>query len=158
MLFNSFEFLFFFGSVLLAYRALPPPFRRTLLLAASYVFYMAWEAWYGFLLFGVTLTSWLAALAMERCPGRARAALWAGIAGHLGVMFAFKYYGFFVENTARLLGSLRMGWNAPLLEVLLPVGISFYVFQSMGYMIDVYRRQVAAERSLAARSIGPAIS
>ncbi|HRY30111.1 MAG TPA: MBOAT family O-acyltransferase [Elusimicrobiota bacterium] len=148
MLFNSVEFFFFLATVLFVYHTGPAVLKRPLLLAASYVFYMSWNPAYGLLLFAVTLLSYAVGRGMESVRRHARILLWAGIGAHLAVMFIFKYYSFFSENVNWTLGRLSLGWDAPAVEILLPIGISFYVFQSLSYMVDVYRRQVGAERNL----------
>jgi D-alanyl-lipoteichoic acid acyltransferase DltB (MBOAT superfamily) len=150
LLFNSLEFLLFFPVVVAAYYALPARLKRPFLLAASYVFYMSWNPAYGPLLFAVSFLSYASARLVERDPRRARAWMWAGVAAHLSVIFVFKYYSFFTESAGRLLAMSPLRWQAPALEILLPVGISFYVFQSLSYVVDVYRRRIPAERSLAA--------
>ncbi len=151
MVFNSFEFLLFFLVVLIVYWRLPLTGQRYLLLAASYAFYMAWRVPYVLLLLTTTVVDYGAARLMhERCEtqARRRALLLMSLTANFGLLFAFKYWGFFGESVSavsRWLGH-PLGW--PSLHVLLPVGISFYTFQSVSYTIDVYRRQIPAERNL----------
>jgi alginate O-acetyltransferase complex protein AlgI len=152
MLFNSFHFLIFFSIVCPLYWLLPYRLQRYALLAASYYFYMSWRAHYAALLAFSTLVDYFVGLGMARHDGRPRLRkllLLTSLASNLGLLFAFKYWGFFGESfeaVSRLLGHPQR-W--PALQVLLPVGISFYTFQALSYTIDVYRRAIPAEKSLA---------
>lgn len=147
MLFNSLEFALFFPTVVLGYFALPHAHRWKLVLVASYVFYMSWSAWYGLLLFLLTFVDWFAARKMEdaRSPGERSAWLGVTLTGNLGMLFTFKYYNLVNES---------MGWLAssgpmfPVMQVMVPVGISFHTFQTIGYAVDVWRGRTRAERSL----------
>jgi D-alanyl-lipoteichoic acid acyltransferase DltB (MBOAT superfamily) len=119
-----------------------------LLLAGSYVFYGWWD--WRFLAL-MTLSSgvdYAAALGLERVQGHParRAILWASLATNLGVLFTFKYFDFFADSLALLLGRFGVTALLPLLHLVLPIGISFYTFQSMSYTIDVYRGELRAER------------
>jgi D-alanyl-lipoteichoic acid acyltransferase DltB (MBOAT superfamily) len=149
MIFNSWQFLVFFPAVAVGYFVLTRGLRnntlsRLFLLAGSLFFYACWNpAYLALILFSVAVT-WASGIAMERqrIPQK-RLILTASLVINLGILLFFKYYGFFAEN-ARLLsgGSLRF----PAFSVLLPVGISFYTFQALGYSIDVYYGRVKAER------------
>ncbi len=138
MNFNSPEFLVFLPVVFALHWRLPHRFRWVLLLAASWLFYFRWNLWAGFLLVGVTLVSWLCAGRIARAPSkRARTALLiAALAVCLGCLAVFKYAGFLAS-----LAGLKLS-----LRILLPVGISFYTFQTLSYVIDVYRGRMEAER------------
>ena len=138
MNFNSLEFLVFFPVVFALHWLLPHRCRWALLLAASWLFYFWWNPWTGFLLVGVTLVSWLCAGGIAHAhSGRARRALLIlALAVCLGCLAVFKYAGFFLSIAG---GSLA-------LQIILPVGISFYTFQTLSYVIDVYRGDVEAER------------
>lgn len=147
MLFNSFEFLLFFPAVAVLYFLLPKQnWRNCFLLAASYYFYMCWKAEYALLLLTSTAVTHGAALAMARWRERRKALLWSGIAVNFGILFFFKYYAFAAENLTALLDLCGVRMQLPEWNVLLPVGISFYVFQALGYLIDVYRGDVAPVR------------
>jgi alginate O-acetyltransferase complex protein AlgI len=147
MEFNSFEFFAFLLLVLGLHYALPRPARRWLLLAASYWFYGAWD-WRFLLLivFSTTLDFWLA-LRIERAsrPAIRRRWLVASLVLNLGVLGVFKYTNFFIASFCTLTGADPAHW---LLPIVLPVGVSFFTFQSMSYTIDVYRGHIAARRSL----------
>ena len=150
MSFLSPGFFLFLPAVLLTYRLLPRNGRCYLLLAASYFFYACHNVWLLGLIFLTTGTSYLCALGMEkaRTPAgrKGMLALNAGIC--LGVLFLFKYLGFALDLGAGLARLLGFSLSSPGLSLLLPMGISFYVFQTMSYAIDVYRGTVPAERHL----------
>lgn len=150
MNFNSFTYAIFLALVVMLHFALPQRLRWVMLLAASYYFYMSWNAKYAILLVVSTLIDWGVSLLLERTDKRAarRGLLLASVASNLGLLFAFKYYGFAVNSLQRVATFLGTSIEIPLLHVLLPVGISFYTFQSLSYTIDVYRRQRSAERHL----------
>jgi alginate O-acetyltransferase complex protein AlgI len=148
MVFTSLNFLIFFPVVVGIYFLLPNRLRWLHLLVASYYFYMAWKPVYALLLFFSTLTFYLAALGVEKFQDKGiweKLCFFSGIAVNLGMLFTFKYYNFF-EEQARALG-LNFGINLhlPALDILLPMGISFYTFQGISYLVDVYRRQLTAE-------------
>ena len=138
MNFNSLEFLIFFPVVFALHWLLPHRFRWALLLAASWLFYFWWNPWTGLLLVGTTLVSWLCATGIAQTDKTAarRALLILALTVSLGCLGIFKYTGFFAS-----IAGLKLAW-----QIILPVGISFYTFQTLSYVIDVYRRTVAAER------------
>jgi D-alanyl-lipoteichoic acid acyltransferase DltB (MBOAT superfamily) len=144
--FTSFEYLLLLLGTVSAYYLLPGRPRLLLLLVASYVFYCYEVPAYGLIIASTTLVDYLAAIAIERSPtARARKAfLAASVVFNLGVLGYFKYANFALDALRPLLG--RTGVEAPVLQVVLPVGISFYTFQEMAYTIDVYRKRVAATR------------
>ena len=150
MLFHSIEFAFFFPLVVALYFATPYRHRWALLLAASYWFYMAWKPIYVVLLLTTTLVAYVAGLGMDRATaarGR-RGWLLVSLFINLGLLFTFKYFNLFSSTTESLLQGLGSSSVLPRLDVLLPVGISFYTFQTLSYSIDVYRGQRRAERHL----------
>ena len=151
MLFNSLQFLIFLPVVLLVYYVLPQKVRYLWLLAASYYFYMCWNARYALLILFSTGATYACGLALDRTP-HDRAALrrlWvtATLAVNLGVLFFFKYFGFAFANLSRLFALAGIALNAPQFDVLLPVGISFYTFQALGYILDVWRGDIRAEKN-----------
>lgn len=150
MIFNSAVFALFFPLVFLGHWLLPgvAP-RRLWLLAASYVFYGWWDWRLLGLIVAVTLLAYTAALRLDMAPrGGGRRLLAVTVALLLGVLGLFKYYGFFVDTLAPLLDTLGVAEDRLLVDIVLPVGISFYVFQAISYVVDVHRRTVHAERSL----------
>lgn len=150
MLFNSFEFLLFFPVVTALYFASPYRFRWALLLAASYYFYGSWNWKYLGLIVASTLIDYIAARGMSATVtqrGR-RIFLFASLVGNLGILFTFKYYNFFRDSAAELFTRLGLESALPAADLLLPVGISFYTFQSLSYTVDVYLRKRDPERHL----------
>lgn len=141
MLFNSVEFLLFFPVVVAIYFALPQRIRWALLLAASYLFYAAWNPIYLVLIFASTFVDYRAAIAMEKAGGRRarRAWLLVSLCANLGLLFVFKYLTFALESTEHLLTWAGHNVEVVHLDILLPVGISFYTFQTLSYTIEVFR-------------------
>lgn len=157
MIFNSIDFLIFFPVVTLLYFVLPHRVRWVWLLVASYYFYMSWNPRYAVLIALSTVITWLSGLLIARAGDvpdeRARTRrkkLWvaASFVSNLAILFFFKYYGFFAANVNGLFGLAGLSLRAPALDVVLPVGISFYTFQALGYTVDVYRGEVAPCRNL----------
>ncbi|MBZ0269451.1 MBOAT family protein [bacterium] len=142
MLFHSLTFWIFLPIVLIAFYATPLRIGRLVLLAASYVFYMWWNPWLVSLIAASTaLDYWVGArLAATDNPRRRRTLLATSVAANLGLLCTFKYLDFFTTSFALLFG---IDPSSVALHIVLPVGISFYTFQSMSYTIDIYRRQLA---------------
>ena len=136
--------------VVALYFALPHRYRWALLLGASYYFYMCWRPEYAVLIMGSTLVDYWAGLRMGRRETRAsrRPFLVLSLLVNLGLLFAFKYLGFFSESLEALLGLLGQSTDVPSIALVLPVGISFYTFQTLSYSIDVYRGEKEPERHL----------
>ena len=150
MLFNSLEFILFFPIVCLVYFLLPGLKGRTLfLLLASYYFYMCWEPVYALLLLTSTAITYLSGLCMSYFQERKwrRLSLFLGIFINLGILFFYKYYAFVGSLVTDLLAWFGIGMKIPEWNVLLPVGISFYIFQAVGYAVDVYRGTIRAEKN-----------
>ena len=157
MLFNSFQFLVFFPAVLLVYFLVPAKWRYLWLLAASYYFYMCWNASYALLMLTSTAITYLSGIGMQAVQQRGRSAEWVQkwkkgfVAGsfaiNLAILFFFKYFHFVVDTINRVLEILHLRILSPGLDVLLPVGISFYIFQALSYTMDVYRGDIRAERN-----------
>lgn len=146
MIFNSIEFLCFFPIVMLIYFCIPQKFKTYWLLAASYYFYMCWNVKYILLLLTSTFITYTAALLLEHM--RYKKLIVAGsFITNLSILAAFKYYNFFSEAIMTLFDNLGVAVSIPRFDVLLPVGISFYIFQALGYTMDVYRGDVKAERN-----------
>lgn len=156
MLFNSLNYLVFFPVVVLLYFAIPGKYlklRNFWLLAASYYFYMNWNAAYALLLFGSTFITYLAGLLIGKARDKGQTTLSKWVLGgsfaiNLSILFFYKYINFFLDNCNRILGIAGRSERLPLLDVLLPVGISFYIFQALGYTMDVYRGTTKATKSL----------
>lgn len=150
MFFNSLHFLAFFPIVVGLYLVTPSRFRWILLLAASYYFYAAWRVEYLLLIIASTLVDYIAALAMDGTdkPKKRRLFLILSLVSNLGILFSFKYFNFFNESLRIAFATFQVPYDVPVLHVLLPVGISFYTFQTLSYTIDVYRGHRHAERHL----------
>jgi alginate O-acetyltransferase complex protein AlgI len=145
MLFNTVEFFAFFGVVLLAFYLAPRSWGRPILLIASYYFYMSWNPVFILLLITLTVIDYCAGILIERVrPSRRRLALIMSLAANLGFLGFFKYYNLLASTVAMLLG--KPG-NSFFLSIVLPVGISFHTFQSMSYVVDVYRGRQKAVRN-----------
>ena len=151
MLFNSFEFLLYFTAVCLLYFLLPSLKSRNIwLLIASYYFYMCWEPIYALLIMGSTLITYFCGRYVEQLkaqPKKQKLILTLSLIVNFGILFLFKYYNFINESIYALLDMLHVRWEVPNLTILLPVGISFYTFQAVGYTIDIYRGKLAAEKN-----------
>ena len=148
MLFNSFAFLLFFPIVCIIYYVLPTlKMRNLFLLAASYYFYMNWEPTYALLLLASTTITYFAALGGYKYIKYKTWILTTGIVLNLLILFFFKYFNFAAENVSALMSFFGVKMAVPEFKVLLPVGISFYIFQALGYMIDVHRGSIKPERN-----------
>lgn len=149
MSFNSIEFLIFFPIVLLGYWLLPYKYRKYWLLVASYIFYMSWNAWLIFLIVGTTLVSYMAGIMIDKTES-VKAKQWLvaiTLIVCLGTLAIFKYLDFFTQSAFSILGLLGLQVEAPIFGLLLPVGISFYTFQTLSYVIDVYRKKCEVEKN-----------
>lgn len=147
MLFNSVAFLLFFPTVVIIYFALPHRLRWLWLLAASLFFYMYWQVSYGFLLLATASVDYLAGRGMGRTRSAAmrKGLLCFSLISNLGILFFFKYYNFFSQVLTDGLQRLQVTCPLPVSQFILPVGISFYTFQSLSYTIDVYRGIIPVE-------------
>jgi len=150
MLFNTFQFLAFFIVVLALFivsRGVP---RKLILLVASYYFYMCWNVKYILVILGITIIDYIAGLLIETSerPESRKLFLGLSLCCNIGLLVVFKYFNFLSLSAAGFLHFLGIGCNAPILDALLPVGLSFHTFQAMSYTIEVYKRKAPAERSL----------
>lgn len=150
MVFNSYQFLVFFPIVVLVYFGIPKRMRCIWLLTASYYFYMCWNPRYALLMAVSTVVTYLSGLLIERFDWKPR---WKKcvVAGsftlNLSILIFFKYFDFLLENVNVLLGVFHVEQIDKFLDVLLPVGISFYTFQALSYTVDVYRKDIKAEHN-----------
>jgi alginate O-acetyltransferase complex protein AlgI len=149
MLFNSLPFFYFFTVTFSLYLVLKHRAQNVLLLVASYFFYGWWNWRFLGLLFLSTVVSFLTAIKMEDAPTERERRLYFGLAVvfGLGMLGLFKYYNFFSESFVELLSLFGVHVNWTELHLILPIGISFYTFQAMGYSIEVYRGSVKARRN-----------
>jgi len=141
VLFSSYIFWAFFAVVLFLYRRGGHRWQNRLLLVASYVFYGAWDWRFLSLIALSTVVDYFVAIGITRSerPGRRKWLLALSVGVNLALLGTFKYFGFFAAEMVDLLGSLGLPVTLPSLKFVLPVGISFYTFQTMSYTIDVYR-------------------
>ena len=151
MLFNSLGYLLFLPIVTLVYYMLGHKNRWWWLLLASYFFYMVWRPEYAVLIFTSTLIDYLAARQMGKLESKQKRKPWLYLSlfANLGMLLSFKYLGFFSEVVHDLLGTVGVSYVAPEFDILLPIGISFYTFQTLSYTIDVYRGDREAEKHFA---------
>jgi alginate O-acetyltransferase complex protein AlgI len=150
MVFNSIKFLFFFMIVVSVYFTIPHRFRWVWLLAASYYFYMLWKPAYILLIVITTAVTYYAGIRMGQTDLRSKRKrfLLLGLLCNLGVLFLFKYYNFFNDSLKTIFQHTHLLYGIPSLDLILPLGISFYIFKSLSYSIDVYRGDRAPERHL----------
>ncbi len=150
MIFSQIEYLFFFVAVFLLYWATPRGRRIWVLLGASLAFYGTWNVRYLALILGSTLVDYVAARRIEASDDAGTRNRWllASLVANLGSLAFFKYYGFFATSVSALFTAVGLRADVPTLSLLLPVGISFYTFQSMSYTIDVWRGHLRSESSL----------
>lgn len=156
MNFNSIDFLVFFPVVCLCYYAIPRKIRYLFLLICSYFFYMCWNPRYAVLLFTSTVITWLSGLLLagaekiqeEGKRERIRKLLVAlSFISNLAILFFFKYFNFATAILTRIFATVGVSIHMPVLDVILPVGISFYTFQALSYTMDVYRGEIYAEKN-----------
>lgn len=155
MLFNSIDFLIFFPVVTLLYFLIPHRFRYIWLLIASYYFYMAWNPVYALLMLTSTFITYLSGILINNANslggGNAKKLkiTWVALSFvlNLSILFFFKYFYFAVDNINILLSALHIQLIQPKFDIILPVGISFYTFQALSYTVDVYRKEIYAERN-----------
>lgn len=158
MIFNSFGFLCFFPLICILYwgiraftknREKTLTIRNILLLVGSYYFYMCWQPKYALLLLLSTVVTYGAALFISSSKSKKQKKIWltSTITLNLTILFFYKYYGFVTNSITDALNALGIAIKIPGLDVLLPVGISFYIFQALGYSIDVYRGDIKAEKN-----------
>ena len=144
MLFNSFDFIVFFLIVFVVQLGLPHQPRNFFLLAASYFFYGYWDWRFLSLILVSTIIDFQCSHRINESDDEAtrKRFLWISIAANLTTLGFFKYFNFFADSAVQLATSAGMEWSPLTFKVLLPMGISFYTFQTMSYTIDVYRRQM----------------
>ncbi len=158
MLFNSIDFLIFFPIVTTLYFVFPHKIRNYWLLAASYFFYMCWNPKYILLLMTSTFITYLSGIVMERIKQSDREenkkiklknwTVAASFVLNISMLFYFKYINFALDVMTDILGIFHISVNAPTFDVILPVGISFYIFQALSYTMDVYRDEIYAEKNI----------
>ena len=146
MLFNSLTYIIFFPIISILYWSIPPKYRNQMLLIASYYFYMSWEPAYAILIIITSLTTWGCALLTDKIEQQKKRIITLCLIINLFILFSFKYYNFAISTITSVFswGGFRL--YIPHSDFLLPVGISFYTFQCIGYIVDVYRKDIKPER------------
>ena len=156
MLFNSSDFLIFFPIVVLVYFLIPQKLKNYWLLITSYYFYMCWNAKYALIILFSTVVTYFSGLALDslqhqssvRSVTRKKKIIVAiSVLLNLSLLFYFKYINFAIGILGDALSVLHIELSIPAVDILLPVGISFYTFQALGYTIDVYRGDTYAEKN-----------
>lgn len=157
MLFNSLHFLIFLPIVVAIYYILPRKVRYIWLLVSSYYFYMCWNAKYALLILFSTFITWISGILIENIKKKdwdehkikkyKKLCVVGSFTINLAILFFFKYFNFAFDNLNALLSNFNIQLNDPKFDILLPVGISFYTFQALGYTVDVYRDDIYAERN-----------
>ena len=150
MQFNSVDFIFYLIAVVLVYYLIPSnKWRKMFLLFSSYYFYACWNITFLALLLFVTILAYVAGLMME---GKGKAmrkhVLLITIILILAPLFCFKYLNFFLDIVHDSLGAIGVMMQVPKFEILLPIGISFYTFMSLGYVADIYLKKIQAEHDV----------
>ena len=153
MQFNSVDFMLFFPAVITVYFIIPKKVRTIWLLIASYYFYMSWNAKYALLIGGSTIITFFSSLLLSSYKKgnikiKKQLTMIACIIVNLGILALFKYANFAIESVNIILDALKLSVIDHKIDFILPVGISFYTFQALGYMIDVYRGDVDVEKNL----------
>lgn len=148
MLFNSLAYILFFPIICILYWSILPKFRNIILLIASYYFYMSWEPAYAILIMITSLSTWECAILTDKNEKQKKLIITLCIIVNLIILFTFKYYNFAINTIASLVSLADFKLYIPHSDFLLPVGISFYTFQCIGYIIDVYRKDIKPERDL----------
>ena len=150
MLFNSIDFLFFFPVVVGILFLVPRKLRSIWLLITSYYFYMSWNPKYAVLIALSTMITFVSGILLEKCKqNNQRKIVVAGsLLSNLGILAVFKYANFVLNTIASLANSVGIDFTEKRLDLLLPVGISFYTFQALSYTLDVYRGKIEAEKNI----------
>ena len=148
MQFNSLHFMMFFPIVLFIYFIIPGKARKIWLLIASYYFYMSWNPKYAILIIASTLLTYSSGILMEKYKNTKKFILALCFISNLAILAVFKYGNFVIETFNRILQRCHISIIEQRFDFLLPVGISFYTFQALGYIIDVYRGDIKTEKNL----------
>lgn len=153
MLFNSIDFLLFFPIVVAIYFIIPKKIRYIWLLITSYYFYMGWNPKYACLIAFSTVITYMSSILIEKSQNAGKvflkkACLVGSLISNLGILFVFKYANFFLHNINVVMTRIGFHTIDRNIDLLLPVGISFYTFQALGYTFDVYGGKIKAEKNI----------
>jgi alginate O-acetyltransferase complex protein AlgI len=153
MTFNSINFGIFFPILFILYWSIAKKnltIQNLILLAASYIFYASWDWRFLFLLIFISLVNYIIGLFIQQSNYSKRKKIWLilGIVLNISVLIYFKYFNFFIESFISLFYGLGISLLKPQLNIILPVGLSFYIFLSLSYLIDIYRNNLKANKNL----------
>jgi alginate O-acetyltransferase complex protein AlgI len=149
MLFNSIEFFLFFPFVFITYYLISPKYRWLFLLVASYYFYMSWKPEYAILIMASTVIDYFTGLGIGKSNNKKIriSLLLVSLCTNLGLLFTFKYFNFFIDSINSISELVPQGSTLGNVNLILPVGISFYTFQTLSYTIDIYKGNQQPERN-----------
>lgn len=147
MLFNSLQFLLFFAAFFSILFTIPSPYRKYWLLIASCYFYMVFKPVYLLILFSVVLIDFFAGIQIEKSKNHKKSWLVLSLVSNLGILVFYKYFNFLADNISLVINYFDLP-PIPVLDVILPIGLSFHTFQAMSYTIEVYRGKQPAERNI----------
>lgn len=154
MTFNSISFLIFFPSVAILYFLIPSRYRTAFLLLASFYFYIVFVPKYIFILLFLITADYFLAQAIEKKTGRERKTLlFISVLANLGTLIFLKYFNFFGENIAAIANFLNWNYSPAILSIIVPLGLSFHVFTSLSYVIEVYRGKYKPEKNFFAYAL-----
>ncbi|MCR4740280.1 MAG: MBOAT family protein [Lachnospiraceae bacterium] len=148
MLFNSYKFIFFLIFFFVIYWMVPKKYQWTVILISGILFYMSSSPVYILLVFSDILVTYFSALLIEKYPGNKKISLTLSLIVCIGILFTYKYFNFFNDSLSFLAGCIGISFKPYALRLLLPVGISFYTFQTLSYAIDVYKGDSKTEHNL----------
>lgn len=148
MNFNSLQYITFLPIGLIIYYLVPRKVKNFSLLLLSLYFYMCWEAKYVLLMLFSIFATYICGILIEKeILGKRKLWLICCLIINIGILFFFKYFNFFGDTSESLFSLIGIKFTAPTFDILLPVGISFYTFQALGYTMDVYRKDIKAEKN-----------
>lgn len=147
MIFHSWTFLFFILLVFPIYWSLNKTMQNLFLIVVSYIFYCWVHPWFGLLLAGSTLVDYFSVWWASKNKIKDRTALIISLSVNLGMLLIFKYFNFFTENFNAVLETFGLSISLPILKIVLPVGISFYTFQTLSYSIDYFKEKSLVEKN-----------
>lgn len=147
MPFNTIEYFVFFGIVAILYYLLPKNFQKYLLILASLFFYMYLIPYFILLVFVTALNDYMAGIMIKKYIVKKKFFLIESLVFNLGILFFFKYFNFFTQNINQIEKIIGWNYSMPVLNLLIPIGLSFYIFKSLSYVIDVFRGTCEEERN-----------
>lgn len=146
VLFNSLGFAIFLPIVFIAYWAIPQKYQWVWILSSSLYFYMSWNAKYILLILNVCVVTYFCGILIDRYKIYRKLILYIAILACIGELFFFKYFNFGIESLNRICYFCGIPLHASTINIILPVGISFYTFQAMSYVVDVYKEKISVEK------------